>query len=147
MSHITLMPRRPRPATRPPPKSDKPLKPAKNIGPKQKSTTRKPQPDSENDSHESALEENIGSASSSGDSENVETEDIDVDAPRVAQWVPDELDPYGSASDEEHSSDEEQSSRANLSHGVIVRRLSFSPQSTSEYCPQNTLQDGSSILI
>lgn len=133
----SIMPRRPRPTTRQPPNSTKPT--TKKVGPKQQHAKIPPtklQSSSEDDSDEvsinhfdeSTLVVNTGSGSSAGGSEDEGAEGLDVDAPRVAQWEPDEFDLYGSASDDEDSGDdmqEELSSRAGPSHEKLVCRINL----------------------
>lgn len=116
-----IMPRRPRPADRPPPKSmtastsrmaaPKPSKPPQKIIRK---VETQPEPDSseattsdedsDNESDTLLSNEDVGSIASGSDP-GIE-EDIDVDAPRVAQWEPDEFEVDGVMEDSNSSEDE-----------------------------------------
>jgi ribosomal RNA-processing protein 36 len=111
------MPRRPRPADRPPPKSKSdpalPSLPTKSLKvlfkqPRLKYAEAEPESEeSEIDGSGDSRQSGMDAASTPSDSEpnyEQDIEDIDVDAPRVAQWEPDEFDSDIDASEEEDES-------------------------------------------
>lgn len=129
------MPRRPRPTDRPPPKSKSdpalPRLPTKTLKvpfkqPRVKFTKAEPESEeSEIDGSGDSRQSGMDAASTPSDSEpnyEQDTEDIDLDAPRVAQWEPDEFDTDASEEeDESKDNDEETRNHPGPSNVQLVR--------------------------